>query len=66
MQQLYVADDIFDSAGEFLSERELVEVLQVIGCYWTFARISTVLNVEVTKIYDDESILNSPGDATSD
>ncbi|MGW0165544.1 hypothetical protein ACWDWT_10135 [Streptomyces sp. NPDC003343] len=42
MQHPRIADDVFDTARQFLSERELVEALQVIGYYWTFGRIFTV------------------------
>ena len=40
-----------------LSEREIVEVLQVIGYYWSFGRVATVLNVELTTVYGDEPLL---------
>jgi alkylhydroperoxidase family enzyme len=53
-----VPDEIFAQARQFLSERELVEVLQVIGYYWSFGRIATVLDVEVTKVYGSEPILD--------
>ncbi|MEE1671761.1 hypothetical protein RCR19_40815 [Streptomyces sp. WAC07094] len=65
VQHPRIADDVFDTARQFLSERELVEALQVIGYYWTFGRISTVLDVEVTKIYGDEPILDAPDNGTS-
>jgi len=65
VQRPRIADDVFDTVRQFLSERELVEVLQVIGYYWTFGRISTVLDVEVTKIYGDEPILDTPDNGTS-
>ncbi|MBV2355453.1 hypothetical protein KUM39_13925 [Streptomyces sp. J2-1] len=52
-----VPDDVFEAARRHLSDRELVEVLQVIGYYWTFGRISTVLDVPVTRVYGDEPIL---------
>ncbi|MGQ4387658.1 hypothetical protein [Streptomyces sp. SAS_270] len=29
------------------------------GHYWSFGRIATVLNVEVTKVYDDEPVLDT-------
>lgn len=57
-------DEVFEQAREFLTERELVEVLQVVGYYWSFGRISTVLAVEVTKAYGDEPVLDSPDDNT--
>jgi alkylhydroperoxidase family enzyme len=51
-----VSEEVFQQAREFLTDRELVEVLQVTGYYWTFARISTVLDVEVTRVYGDEPL----------
>jgi alkylhydroperoxidase family enzyme len=62
VQRPRVSDEIFRQAGEFLTDRELVEVLQVTGYYWTFGRISTVLDVEVTKVYGDEPLLDTPDD----
>ncbi|MFB7511270.1 MULTISPECIES: carboxymuconolactone decarboxylase family protein [Streptomyces] len=55
-----VPDELFETARAFLTDRELVEVLQVVGYYWSFGRISTVLDVEVTKVYGDESVLDTP------
>ncbi|MET7670525.1 carboxymuconolactone decarboxylase family protein [Micromonospora luteifusca] len=52
-----VSDDLFDQVRHILSEREIVEVLQVIGYYWSFGRVATVLNVELTKVYGDEPLL---------
>ncbi|WP_326567803.1 carboxymuconolactone decarboxylase family protein [Amycolatopsis rhabdoformis] len=46
-----VPDELFAAVREFLSEREIVEVLQVCGYYWTFSRIATVLDVPVTEVY---------------
>lgn len=62
VQRPHVGDEIFEQARQFLTDRELVEVLQVVGFYWTFGRMSTVLDVEVTKIYGDESVLDRPDD----
>jgi alkylhydroperoxidase family enzyme len=53
VQGPWVSDEVFQRAREFLTDRELVEVLQVTGYYWTFGRISTVLDVEVTEVYGD-------------
>ncbi len=50
----HVSDELFRAARRFLSEREVVELLQVIGYYWTFSRVSTVLNVDVTTMYSTE------------
>lgn len=66
VQRPHVSDEIFGQARTLLTERELVEVLQVIGYYWSFGRISTVLDVEVTKVYGDEPILNTPAGSASD
>ncbi|MEU3982396.1 hypothetical protein AB0F77_20225 [Streptomyces sp. NPDC026672] len=64
VQRPRVSDETFEQARTFLTERELVEVLQVIGYYWTFGRISTVLDVEVTKVYDGEPVLDTPSDSS--
>lgn len=66
VQRPHISDEIFEQACKFLTERELVEVLQVIGYYWSFGRISTILDVEITKVYGDEPILNTPAGSTSD
>jgi alkylhydroperoxidase family enzyme len=42
-----VDDATFAAAREILSNREIVEVLQVVGFYWSFGRVATVLQVEV-------------------
>jgi alkylhydroperoxidase family enzyme len=60
VQRPRVSDQVFQQAREFLTDRELVEVLQVTGYYWTFGRISTVLDVEVTNVYGDEPLLDTP------
>jgi alkylhydroperoxidase family enzyme len=60
VQRPRVSDEVFQQARKFLTDRELVEVLQVTGYYWTFGRISTVLDVEVTKVYGDEPLLDTP------
>jgi alkylhydroperoxidase family enzyme len=62
VQRPRVSEEVFEQAREFLTERELVEVLQVVGYYWSFGRISTVLEVEVTKVYGDEPVMDIPGD----
>ncbi|MDV7214669.1 carboxymuconolactone decarboxylase family protein [Streptomyces prunicolor] len=46
-----VSDEVFAAAGEFLSARELVELLHVCGYYWTFCRLCTVLDVQLTQMY---------------
>jgi alkylhydroperoxidase family enzyme len=62
VQRPWVSDAIFQQASRFLTDREVVEVLQVTGYYWTFGRISTVLDVEVTQVYGDEPLLDTPDD----
>ncbi|MER7888849.1 carboxymuconolactone decarboxylase family protein [Micromonospora sp. NPDC094482] len=57
-----VPDDLFDQLRQVVSEREIVEVLQVIGYYWSFARVCTVLNVELTKVYGDEQTMAGDAD----
>lgn len=46
-----LSDALFASTRQFLSEREVVELLQVCGYYWMFSRICNVLEVEVTQTY---------------
>lgn len=65
VQRPRVSDEVFEQAHALLTERELVEVLQVVGYYWTFGRISTVLDVEVTEIYGDEPLLDTLADSDS-
>ena len=65
VRQPRVPDDIFDQARQFLSERELVEVLQVAGYYWSFGRVATVLGVEVTKVYGAQEIPSDESPADS-
>jgi len=48
-----VSDEVFAAAGEFLSARELVELLHVCGYYWTFSRLCTVLDVQLTQMYSE-------------
>jgi hypothetical protein len=64
VQRPRMRDEVFEQGHKFLTERELVEVLQVVGYYWSFGRISTVLDVEVTKVYSDEPVLDTPDDNT--
>lgn len=49
-----VSDELFAAVRAVLSEREVVEILQVIGYYWTLSRISTVLDVHATQLYAHE------------
>jgi alkylhydroperoxidase family enzyme len=43
----FVSDEVFAAAHAELSAREIVEALQVIGFYWSFGRVATVLEVEI-------------------
>ena len=60
VQRPRVPDSIFQQARELLTDRELAEVLQVTGYDWAFGRISTVLDIEVTEVYDAEVVLDTP------
>lgn len=42
-----VPDKIFAPVNERFSPREILEVMQVTGYYWSFGRVCTVLEVEV-------------------
>jgi hypothetical protein len=46
-----VDDETFGGVREILSNREIVEALQVIGYYWSFGRVATVLQVEVERAH---------------
>jgi alkylhydroperoxidase family enzyme len=52
-----VADPIFEAARKYLSDRQLVELVGLVGYYWTLGRIATVFDVELdvaagTAVYD--------------
>ena len=52
-----VADPIFDTARKYLSDRQLVELVGLVGYYWMLGRVATVFQVELdvaqgTEIYD--------------
>jgi alkylhydroperoxidase family enzyme len=51
-----VSDATFASARKFLSEREVVELLHLCGYYWTFSRLCTVLEVDLTQMYAQVSV----------
>jgi alkylhydroperoxidase family enzyme len=57
-----VPDEVFARARAFLADREIVEVLQVTGYYWTFGRMTTVLDVPLTHVYGDEPLLDGAGE----
>ena len=42
-----VSDEVFDAVHAVLSNREILEAMQVIGFYWSFGRVATVLQVEI-------------------
>ena len=42
-----VADPIFDTARKYLSDRQLVELVGLVGYYWMLGRIATVFQVEL-------------------
>jgi alkylhydroperoxidase family enzyme len=43
----FVPDEVFAAVRDVLGPREIVEALQVIGFYWSFGRVATVLQVEI-------------------
>jgi len=52
-----VDDSVFDAAREHLSDRQLVELVGLVGYYWMLGRIATVFQVELdvakgTEVYD--------------
>jgi hypothetical protein len=55
-----VPDVVFDEARRFLGDRQLVGAVQVVGYYWTFGRISTTFDVEVTEVYRGNELLKIP------
>jgi alkylhydroperoxidase family enzyme len=46
-----VSDATFAAARALLTAREVVELLHVCGYYWTFSRICTTLDVDLTQLY---------------
>ncbi|MCW2660792.1 MAG: hypothetical protein JWP83_1944 [Mycobacterium sp.] len=56
IEKPHMSDEVFASARKFLSDREIVELLQVCGYYWTLSRLCTVLQVETTQMYDEISV----------
>ena len=52
-----VDDEVFNAAKKYLSDRQLVELVGVVGYYWMLGRISTVFQVDLdvaqgTEVYD--------------
>ena len=50
----HVSDGLFAALRGVLSEREIVELLHVIGYYWTLSCVSTVVQIEATQLYARE------------
>ncbi len=59
-----VDDDTFAAVRKILSNREIVEVLQVVGFYWSFGRVATVLEVEIEPAHGTAVIETSEKAAT--
>jgi hypothetical protein len=55
-EQPQASDAVFAAAREFLSDREVVELLQLCGCYWTLSRMCTVLQIDLSRMYAQESV----------
>ncbi|MGI5141277.1 MULTISPECIES: hypothetical protein [unclassified Streptomyces] len=51
-----VSDEIFSAVKERLTPREILEIMQVTGFYWSFGRVCTVLEVEVENDHGDAVI----------
>jgi alkylhydroperoxidase family enzyme len=52
-----VSDSIFNTAREHFSDRQLVEMVGIIGYYWMLGRVATVFQVDIdvakgTAVYD--------------
>jgi alkylhydroperoxidase family enzyme len=59
----HVSDELFAALRSVLSEREVVEMLHVIGYYWTLSRVSTVAQIEATHLYAREYGTDWPREA---
>jgi alkylhydroperoxidase family enzyme len=42
-----ISDEVFDDLRPHFSDREIVEILQIIGFYWSLGRLCTVLEVDI-------------------
>ncbi len=51
-----VSDEIFTAAYEYLTERQIVTLIELVGLYWTFGRVITVLEIP-TELPTGESTL---------
>jgi alkylhydroperoxidase family enzyme len=58
--QSRMSDETFTSARKFVSEREVVELLQLCGYYWTLSRVCTVLDVDITQLYAQVTVDGFP------
>ena len=47
VEQPTVPDDVFESIQQYLTARQIVETLQLVGFYWGLGRICTVLELEL-------------------
>jgi alkylhydroperoxidase family enzyme len=52
-----VCDAVFDSARKYFSDRQLVELVALVGYYWMLGRVATVFQVDLdmaqgTAVYD--------------
>jgi len=54
--QPQMSNPVFTSARQFLSDREIVELLHLCGYYWTLSRVCTVLEVDLTQLYAQVSV----------
>jgi alkylhydroperoxidase family enzyme len=46
------SDSAFDAIRPLFNDRQIVEILHIIGAYWAFGRICTTLDVEVQAAND--------------
>jgi alkylhydroperoxidase family enzyme len=51
-----VSEEAFTALRQYLSERDVVELLHVCGYYWTLSRMCTVLQVDPTQLYAEVTV----------
>lgn len=51
-----VSDTAFGDLKTRFSDRQIVETIQIVGAYWTFARLCTTLDIEVQTATDLTSV----------
>jgi AhpD family alkylhydroperoxidase len=51
-----VSDAVLEAARAHLSDREVVEVLHLVGWYWALGRLCTVLDLEIEEAQDQSNI----------